>query len=393
MSLYKKIPILQVGFEMEYILKNLGFVCALGDNHTDIIENARKGDTSAMFSEDVIVGGEKVPFGKAPVAKTHDLRMYDLIDVALGQISADIELLKQNYDANRLGIIIGSSNTGVSEAQKRIETAFQNGVSIEKDVIVELELGMPSQYIREKTGFMGPTFTVSTACSSSLKVFESARKLIENGFCDAVLVGGVDGRCDFALNGFDALSALSKKHTNPMSKNRDGINLGEGAALFILERGCCGIKLLGIGESSDAYHLTSPDPTGTGAIFSMNRALVDAKLEPKDIDFINMHGTGTVANDAMESLAINTVFGENVLCASTKPLTGHTLGAAGAISMGLSWLMLKYDFIIPHIFDGEYADDCSKIKLAQIGETREINRILCNAFAFGGSNTSLIMGN
>ena len=393
MSLYKKIPILQVGFEMEYILKNLGFVCALGDNHTDIIENARKGDTSAMFSEDVIVGGEKVPFGKAPVAKTHDLRMYDLIDVALGQISADIELLKQNYDANRLGIIIGSSNTGVSEAQKRIETAFQNGVSIEKDVIGELELGMPSQYIREKTGFMGPTFTVSTACSSSLKVFESARKLIENGFCDAVLVGGVDGRCDFSLNGFDALSALSKKHTNPMSKNRDGINLGEGAALFILERGCCGIKLLGIGESSDAYHLTSPDPTGTGAIFSMNRALVDAKLEPKDIDFINMHGTGTVANDAMESLAINTVFGENVLCASTKPLTGHTLGAAGAISMGLSWLMLKYNFIIPHIFDGEYADDCSKIKLAQIGETREINRILCNAFAFGGSNTSLIMGN
>ena len=393
MSLYKKIPILQVGFEMEYILKNLGFVCALGDNHTDIIENARKGDTSAMFSEDVIVGGEKVPFGKAPVAKTHDLRMYDLIDVALGQISADIELLKQNYDANRLGIIIGSSNTGVSEAQKRIETAFQNGVSIEKDVIGELELGMPSQYIREKTGFMGPTFTVSTACSSSLKVFESARKLIENGFCDAVLVGGVDGRCDFALNGFDALSALSKKHTNPMSKNRDGINLGEGAALFILERGCCGIKLLGIGESSDAYHLTSPDPTGTGAIFSMNRALVDAKLEPKDIDFINMHGTGTVANDVMESLAINTVFGENVLCASTKPLTGHTLGAAGAISMGLSWLMLKYNFIIPHIFDGEYADDCSKIKLAQIGETREINRILCNAFAFGGSNTSLIMGN
>ena len=393
MSLYKKIPILQVGFEMEYILKNLGFVCALGDNHTDIIENARKGDTSAMFSEDVIVGGEKVPFGTAPVAKTHDLRMYDLIDVALGQISADIELLKQNYDANRLGIIIGSSNTGVSEAQKRIETAFQNGVSIEKDVIGELELGTPSQYIREKTGFMGPTFTVSTACSSSLKVFESARKLIENGFCDAVLVGGVDGHCDFALNGFDALSALSKKHTNPMSKNRDGINLGEGAALFILERGCCGIKLLGIGESSDAYHLTSPDPTGTGAIFSMNRALVDAKLGPKDIDFINMHGTGTVANDAMESLAINTVFGENVLCASTKPLTGHTLGAAGAISMGLSWLMLKYNFIIPHIFDGEYADDCSKIKLAQIGETKEINRILCNAFAFGGSNTSLIMGN
>lgn len=392
MSLYKKIPILQVGFEMEYILKNLGFVCALGDNHNDIIQNARNGDTRAMFSGNVVVDGEKVPFGTAPVDKTHDLRMYDLIDVALNQIIGDIELLKQNYDVNRIGVIIGSSNTGVHEAQKHIESAFKNDMQIESNVITELELGTPSQYIRNKTGFMGPTFTVSTACSSSLKVFESARRLIENGICDAVLVGGVDARCDFALNGFNALSALSKKHTNPMSKNREGINLGEGAALFILERGCCGIKLLGIGESSDAYHLTSPDPTGAGAIASMNMALADAGLKPDDIDFINMHGTGTVANDAMESLAVNTVFGENVLCASTKPLTGHTLGAAGAISMGLSWLMLKYDFVIPHVFDGEYAEDCAKIKLAKSGDITNVNHVLCNAFAFGGSNASLIMG-
>jgi len=377
---------------MEYVLKNLGFVCALGANHNDIIRNAGMGSVSAMFSGNVVVGGDVVPFGTAPVDRTHDLRMYDLIDAALIQISGDIELLKQNYDAKRLGIIIGSSNTGVGEAQKHIETALRNNTEIKSDVIKELELGTPSQYIREKIGFMGPTFTVSTACSSSLNVFESARKLIENGFCDAVLVGGVDAHCDFALNGFDALSALSKKHTNPMSKNRDGINLGEGAALFILEKGCCGIKMLGIGESSDAYHLTSPDPTGAGAIASMISGLNDAKLNACDIDFINMHGTGTIANDAMESLAINTVFGENVLCASTKPLTGHTLGAAGAISMGLSWLMLKHNFIIPHVFDGEYADDCAKIRLAQNGETKEINTVLCNAFAFGGSNASLIMG-
>ena len=392
MSLYKKIPILQVGFEMEYILKNLGFVCALGDNHNDIIQNARSGDTRAMFSGNVIVGGDVVPFGTAPVAKTHDLRMCDLIDAALNQIQGDIELLKQNYDVHRIGVIIGSSNTGVSEAQKHIESAFQNNTQIDKSVLTELELGTPAEYIQNKTGFKGPTFTVSTACSSSLKVFESARNLIENDICDAILVGGIDGRCDFALNGFNALSALSKKHTNPMSENREGINLGEGAALFILERGCCGIKLLGIGESSDAYHLTSPDPSGAGAIASMNAALTDAKLKPSDIDFINMHGTGTVANDAMESLAINTVFGENVLCASTKPLTGHTLGAAGAISMGLSWLMLKHNFIIPHVFDGVFASDCAKIKLAKVGDSIEVNRILCNAFAFGGSNASLIMG-
>ena len=377
---------------MEYILKNLGFVCALGADNEEIMTNARTGNTSAMFSGDVIVDGVKVPFGSAPVAKTHDLRMHDLIDCALMQIATDIELLKQNYRLNRLGVIIGSSNTGVHEAQKLLENAFQNNISVDKKVIEYLELGLPARYISEKIGIRGPSFTVSTACSSSLKVFQSACELIENDICDAVLVGGVDARCDFALNGFNALGALSKNHTNPMSVNRDGINLGEGAALFILEKGESGIHILGIGESSDAYHLTSPDPSGAGAIESMTKALADAKLHPQDIDFINMHGTGTIANDAMESLAINTVFKDNVLCASTKPLTGHTLGAAGAISMGLSWLMLKYDFIIPHIFDGKFADDCSKIKLSRIGENKKINRVLCNAFAFGGSNASLIMG-
>lgn len=377
---------------MEYVLKNLGFVCALGATHDDIVKNSRIGDTKEMFRKNAIVDGEFVPFGSAPVPRKQELRMYDLIDAALSQIDEDIELLKKNYLPNRIGIIIGSSNTGVSEAQKIIEKAFQNNTDLPKSIIEDLELGTPAEYVRVKTGFSGPTFTISTACSSSLKVFQSARQLLDNDICDAVLVGGVDGRCDFALNGFNALGALSKTHTNPFSKNRNGINLGEGAALFILEKGDDGIKLLGVGESSDAYHLTSPDPSGTGAVSSMQSALKDANLTPKDIDFINMHGTGTTANDAMESLAINTVFGENILCASTKPLTGHTLGAAGAISMGLSWLMIKYNFIIPHVFDNEYANDCAKIHLSTGQENTEIKRVLCNAFAFGGSNASLIMG-
>jgi len=377
---------------MEYVLKNLGFVCALGANREAIVKNARIGNADGMFTENIVIDGEKIPFGAAPIDKTHELRMYDLIDCALNQIYDDVEILKQNYASNRIGVIIGSSNTGVHEAQKSIEQSFENNEPIDESVIKNLELGTPAQYICEKMGIVGPAFVVSTACSSSLKVFQSARQLLDNDICDAVLVGGVDGRCDFALNGFNALGALSKRHTNPMSENRDGINLGEGVAIFIMERGECGIKLLGIGESSDAYHLTSPDPSGAGAMNSMRYALSDAKLKPHDIDFINMHGTGTIANDAMESLAINTIFGDNVLCASTKPLTGHALGAAGAISAGLAWLMLKYNFIVPHVFDGHFASDCAKIKLSQTGENKEINRVLCNAFAFGGSNASLIMG-
>ncbi len=377
---------------MEYVLKNLGFVCALGANHEDIIKNAATGNTQAMFANDVYVDNVKIPFGIAPVASSNELRCFDLIDCALNQISADLELLKKTYDIHRLGIVIGSSNTGVHEAQKHIDQALCSGDKIDKRVLKELELGTPAEYIKNKTGFDGPAFCVSTACSSSLKVFQSARDLINNDICDAVLVGGVDARCDFALNGFYALSALSKKHTNPMSKNRDGINLGEGAALFIMEKSCCGIKLLGVGESSDAYHLTSPDPTGTGAMSSMRKALVDANLSEQDINFIIMHGTGTSANDSMESLAINSVFENDVLCASTKPLTGHTLGAAGAISMGVAWLMLKHNFIIPHIYDGIKDENCKNIKLAQIGDKCGLQNILCNAFAFGGSNASVIIG-
>jgi len=377
---------------MALILQDLGFVCALGVAHDEIVENAKRGDVSGMFRIKPEVAGVQVPFGSVNIETTQIIRCYDLLIAALQQIEPTILRLKSDYAPNRIGIVIGASNTGIHEAQKHLNVALETGKLPKEFSLSEIELYSPVAFLREKTGFSGPAYTVSTACSSSAKVFQDAKDLIEQDICDAVLVGGVDARCDFALNGFNALSALSYKHTNPMSKNRDGINLGEGAALFVMTRGNDGIKLLGVGESSDAYHLTSPDPTGTGAISSMKAVLSDAGLTPKEIDFINMHGTGTVANDAMESLAINSVFGENTLCASTKPLTGHTLGAAGAISVALSWLMLKHQFVVPHIFDGEYGTDCAKINLATTKSQSNINTVLCNAFAFGGSNASVIIG-
>ena len=377
---------------MAVILQDLGFVCALGLTHDEIVKNARSGDTSGMFRVMPTVAGNPVPFGAVNIETTQHIRCYDLLLAALKQIETAISKLKSDYELNRIGMVIGASNTGIHEAQQHINKALETGKLPADFSLSEIELYSPTAFLREKTGFTGPAYTVSTACSSSAKVFQDAMDLIDQDICDAVLVGGVDARCDFALNGFDALSALSYKHTNPMSQNREGINLGEGAALFIMTRGTDGIKLLGVGESSDAYHLTSPDPSGAGAISAMRMALDNAGLTPDKIDFINMHGTGTVANDAMESLAINAVFGENTLCASTKPLTGHTLGAAGAISAALSWLMIKHQFVIPHIFDGEYATDCAKINLATTESQQNVNMVLCNAFAFGGSNASIIIG-
>ena len=377
---------------MSVILQDLGFVCALGLSHDEIVENARRGDTSGMFRVMPTVAETPVPFGSVNIETHEIMRCYDLLLAALRQIEPAISKLKSDYAPDRIGIVIGASNTGVHEAQKHLNIALGTGKLPHEFSLSELELYSPTAFLVKKTGFAGPAYTVSTACSSSAKVFQDAKDLIEQDICDAVLVGGVDARCDFALNGFNALSALSYKHTNPMSQNRDGINLGEGAALFIMTRGAVGIKMLGVGESSDAYHLTSPDPTGAGAIASMNSALLNAGLMPEKIDFINMHGTGTIANDAMESLAINSVFGDKTLCASTKPLTGHTLGAAGAVSVALSWLMIKHQFVIPHIFDGEYGADCAKINLATMQSKKNINNVLCNAFAFGGSNASVIIG-
>ena len=354
--------------------------------------NAFSADASGMMRFEDFVWQQTVVFGKIRSdISNKDMRAKALLDIALEELSEKIESLKKEYDTSRLGIVLGSSNTGIDEAFIHIQKWL---LTKEKPIEFDFEqirLGTPAEYLQEKVKFEGPAYVVSTACSSSAKVFYSARALIENDICDAVLVGGVDSLCRFAMNGFYALDALSLQHTNPMSKNRQGINLGEGVALFVMEKDKDGICLAGIGESSDAYHLTSPDPSGAGAIKSMQRALDDASLAPLDIDYINLHGTGTLHNDSMEILAVTDVFGNQTLCASTKPLTGHTLGAAGALELGLSWLMLKENRIIPHVYDGDYDDSLPSICLAKGAENRNMKTILSNSFAFGGSNASVIL--
>ena len=377
---------------MSVVLNSLGCVCALGKGQDEIICRAKSGDTSGMFSGDCQLGCAAIPFGTAPVETQSKVRCHDLIKCAVSQIYNDIEHLKSIYPLKRLGVVIGASNTAVHEAQGYLWNLMDSGQMPKDFCLNQMELGMPAEFLADYIGFKGPVFTISTACSSAIKAFRSARDLLINDVCDAVVVGGVDARCDFALNGFNALGALSQNHTNPMSVNRSGINLGEGAALFIMIRGDCGIHVMGIGESSDAYHLTSPDPSGAGAASAMQMALKNANLSSDEINFINMHGTGTAANDAMESRAIYNVFGDKVLCASSKPMTGHLLGAAGAMSVALSWLMLRHKFIIPHVWDGVADKDCAALRLSTGNENILPQYILANAFAFGGSNASIILG-
>ncbi|MBP5321238.1 MAG: beta-ketoacyl-[acyl-carrier-protein] synthase II [Kiritimatiellae bacterium] len=364
-------------------LTALGMACALGKDHRTILERAWAGDASSMRPwEGVLPDGATSPFGRVDLDEPSGPcppRCARLLEIALGQMTAALDALFGRVPKERIGIVLGSSNSTMEEYTRHPPEG--------------IDMATPATWLKERLGVAGPAWVVSTACSSSAKAFASARRLLAGGVCEAVIVGGVDSFSRVVENGFFALEALSPILAQPMGKHRAGINLGEGAALFIMERAGGPVDLLGVGESSDAYHLTAPHPEGRGAADAMRAALADAGLSLGEVDYINLHGTGTVYNDRMESLAIREVFGLTVPCSSTKPLTGHTLGAAGAIEAGLCWLMLRAgDRLLPHRFDGVRDETLPPIPLVGLNERRPCRIALSNSFAFGGSNASLILG-
>lgn len=385
---------------MNFALTDLALLCALGSSHTEISENALRGVAPGMRRIAETVPGKNFFFGSLvrdlPEAETaeENLRCNRILLALVQQLAPSLQRLRERYRPERVGIVLGTSNTGVEEAQRAVNVWLETQACPPEFSLSALELGTPAVFLKKITGFGGPAFSVSTACSSGTKAFASARNLLKNGVCDAVIVGGVDSLCRFAMNGFFALQALDENRALPMSRNRAGINLGEGGALFVMERGNAGIGVLGVGESSDAYHLTAPHPEGLGAKAAMAAALADANLSAADIDYINLHGTGTLHNDAMESRAVYEIFGGNVLCSSSKPLTGHALGSSGAIEAGLAWLLLKRCCgVIPHVFDGERDETLAPIRLASATDAAvPVRKILSNSFAFGGSNASVILG-
>jgi 3-oxoacyl-[acyl-carrier-protein] synthase I len=343
-----------------------------------------------------VAGVDEVPLPAA--LREFECRNNRLAWLGLGQdgFSAAVAESAARHGPTRVGIFLGTSTSGILEteiayrhrdpASGALPRAFRyrgahNTFSVGAFVQRALELS-------------GPAVVISSACSSSAKAFASARRAIEAGVIDAAVVGGVDSLCLTTLYGFHSLQLVSRTPCRPFDVARDGISIGEAAAFALLERPAASLDartvlLAGTGESSDAYHMSSPPPDGRGARAAMLQALAAAALAPENIEYINFHGTGTAGNDEAEGRAVAGVLGREVPGSSTKGATGHALGAAGALEAVICALALQAE-LMPAGVNTREVDPALPVRYLRENRTGRLSHVLSNSFGFGGSNCSLI---
>lgn len=386
---------------MSICLKEFGVICALGNNKQQVLSALISGKKQFLsLDNDLPLEGSQY-VGRAQLPDSDDVREIStnnnkLAYIAYQQIAETITPLVKQYGQHRLAVVIGTSTASIYEGELARKQLAENGKFPQDFQYQVQEMSAPATYIAELANAKGPVYGISTACSSSGKALVSAKTLLENDLADVVIAGGVDSLTQLTINGFKSLESISREICQPFQQERDGINIGEAAALFVMTKDADGIQLLGAGETSDAYHISAPSPDGAGAATAMAHAIEDAKMSAEQIDYVNLHGTGTVKNDEMEALAMSSVCGEQVYCSSTKHLTGHTLGAAGALELGLCWLLLSDDNINKQIpancRGGDIDEKMPPIKLSQGEKLTKLQYCLSNSFAFGGNNFSAIIG-
>ncbi|KFF49250.1 3-oxoacyl-ACP synthase [Gammaproteobacteria bacterium MFB021] len=381
-------------------LSRPGVVCSLGSDLETIAGALFSGQRQLAISDD-FTPGRALPLGRVtrPLPddrdweSDHRSRNNRLLALALDALGDALEPLLARVNPARIGVVIGTSTSGIGETERAIAESGQDGPLPADFAYSRQELGAPARFAAERLGLSGPCYALSTACSSSARALASARRLLKSGQCDAVIAGGADSLCRLTVNGFASLDAVSDEPCLPFSRQRRGINLGEAAALFVVtpERG--GIQLSGVGESADAHHISAPRPDGSGAVAAMQQALTMAGLAPEAIDYLNLHGTGTALNDQMEATAVNDLFARPPACSSTKALTGHTLGAAGALEAAFCWLALTHGRLPRHIYDGDYDPELPPLPLVGHAPApcAPPRHALSNSFAFGGNNASLLL--
>jgi 3-oxoacyl-[acyl-carrier-protein] synthase-1 len=387
-------------------LNELGIVCALGAGKQAV--------TDALFASDAprgVVAMQRWTPGRPLALGAIDQSLPEmdalpvmlrsrnnaLLRLALGQIRPAVDRAIAAHGPARVAIVLGTSTSGIAEGEAAHRYFALNGRWPDDFHYAQQEMASPARFLAHELDTCGPAYVISTACSSSAKAIASGARMLRAGLADAVIAGGADALCEFTIAGFQSLEAVSPTRCNPFSVHRCGINIGEGAALFLMTREPGVVRLAGAGESSDAHHMSAPDPSGRGALSAISQALDRARIAPRDIDYINLHGTATQQNDAMEAAVVARLFGDEVPCSSTKPLTGHTLGAAGAIEAAMCWLALANNpqqQLPPHWWDGQVDPMLPPLHFVQPGEKAAfpLRYLLSQSFAFGGSNAALLFG-
>lgn len=388
-----------------------GVVCALGAGVQAVGRAAFAGDTTGMRAQDGWVNSRTLTLGAHPGALPqlprelpvhHHSRNNQLLLAAALQIEDQLRSAVARYGAPRVAVVLGTSTSGVNDNAPAFRHLRAHGAWPDSYDYRRQALSSPASFLADWMGATGPAYTLSTACTSSARALLSARRLLQLGLCDAVVCGGADTLCRLTINGFATLEAVDEALCIPFSANRRGINIGEAGALFLMERepaDANAVALLGGGASSDAWHMSAPDPSGEGARRAMQAALCSADVDAASIGWLNLHGTGTQHNDAMESHATHAVFPHGVPCASTKPLTGHTLGAAGAMEAVLAWITLSaanaQGALMPHVWDGQPDPALPALDFSTAQHRYATGRrrlAMSNSFAFGGNNASLVLG-
>ena len=334
-----------------------------------------------------------------------DLVDYDCRNNRLAQLGIELDGFtgavaeaRDRYGAARIGVFVGTSTSGILATELAYRHRDPKTGALPPDFRYAQTHNTYSlaDFVRRYLGLQGPAFVVSSACSSSAKVFGNAARMIAAGACDAAVVGGVDSLCLTTLYGFHSLELTSRGPCRPFDAERDGLSIGEGAGFALLERAGArpearAMLLLGVGESCDAYHMSTPHPEGLGARLAMQRALESAGLAAADIDYVNFHGTATRANDAAEDRSVWELFGDGTPCSSTKGATGHLLGAAGITEIIISILAIEQGFM-PGSAHTRRVDPAMKCRYLIEPRKARVRRVLSNSFGFGGSNCSVVLG-
>ena len=378
-------------------------VSSLGTNELTIVDSLSHTDRCYLTYRDDLLNEHKGSYFGQIKAKLprldeypeHKSRNSAVLAFLADSIKDSINELKQKYSKDRIAIILGTSTSGLDETENELKKFMQTGVPSRDFYYKSQEFGDPSMFLADYLDIDGPAYTISTACSSSARALICGKRMLESGLVDAVIAGGADTLCKVPINGFNSMGVISQERCLPFNKNRAGINIGEGGGLMILSKEKASLELLGVGESSDAYHVSSPEPSGAGAISAMKMALDDASLTTDDIGYVNLHGTATKLNDAMESKAMASLFKGKVPCSSTKYMTGHTLGAAGIVEAAILCYLLKHDLDLPvqdfsHDEIDDTLDECGLVKEKMKAKKKVM---MSNSFAFGGNNASIIIAN